>query len=176
MMTVALAPLSLLFFSQVSVVGLLANLLAIPWVTLWVTPLALLGLVWPGFWAWAAGAIDILAKALTWAASWPWAVWQVPPAPAGVAALGLLGAVLLVQRWPWALRVSGIPLLLPVLSWQPARPVPGEFELLAADVGQGSAVLLRTAQHSLLFDAGPRYSRDSDAGHRVLLPLLQTQG
>jgi competence protein ComEC len=49
----------------------------------------------------------------------------------------------------------------------------GEFELLAADIGQGNAVLLRTAHHALLYDAGPRYSLESDAGHRVLLPLLQ---
>jgi competence protein ComEC len=48
--TLALAPLTLLFLGQVSVVGLLANMLAIPWVTLVVTPLALLGVAWPGAW------------------------------------------------------------------------------------------------------------------------------
>src|SRR5690606_31195857 len=52
-------------------------------------------------------------------------------------------------------------------------PPPGEFELLAVDVGQGNAVLVRTAGHTLLYDAGPRYSQDSDAGHRVLVPLLR---
>jgi competence protein ComEC len=52
-------------------------------------------------------------------------------------------------------------------------PIPGEFALIAADVGQGNAVLVRTAQHALLYDAGPRYSLESDAGHRVLVPLLQ---
>jgi competence protein ComEC len=46
--------------------------------------------------------------------------------------------------------------------------------LLFADVGQGNAVLVRTAQHSLLFDTGPRFGVDSDAGQRVLLPVLQT--
>jgi competence protein ComEC len=40
-------------------------------------------------------------------------------------------------------------------------------------VGQGNAVLVRTAHHALLYDAGPRYSLESDAGHRVLVPLLQ---
>jgi competence protein ComEC len=44
---------------------------------------------------------------------------------------------------------------------------------LAADIGQGNAVLVRTATHSLLFDTGPRYGSDSDAGERVWLPLLQ---
>jgi competence protein ComEC len=59
------------------------------------------------------------------------------------------------------------------LLWQPARPAPGQFELLAADIGQGNAVLVQTATYALLYDAGPRYSRESDAGHRVLVPLLR---
>lgn len=45
--TVALAPLTLLLFGQVSLVGLLANTFAIPWVTLVVTPLAMLGVGLP---------------------------------------------------------------------------------------------------------------------------------
>ena len=75
---------------------------------------------------------------------------------------------------PPALRVLGLPLLLPVLLWQSPRPIDGEFEMLAADIGQGNAVLVRTAHHALLFDAGPRFSLESDAGHRVLVPLLQS--
>ena len=49
----------------------------------------------------------------------------------------------------------------------------GQFELLAADIGQGNAVLVRTAAHALVYDSGPRYSPESDAGHRVLVPLLR---
>lgn len=48
--------------------------------------------------------------------------------------------------------------------------------MLAADVGQGTAVLLRTRQHSVLYDTGPSYGPDNDAGQRVLLPLLQALG
>jgi competence protein ComEC len=67
-------------------------------------------------------------------------------------------------------------LLLPLLWPAPARPRAGEFELLAADVGQGTAVLLRTAEHDLLYDAGPQYAPGVDAGQRVLLPLLRALG
>jgi competence protein ComEC len=70
----------------------------------------------------------------------------------------------------------GLPLLWPVVFWAYPRPAPGTFELLAADVGQGNAVLVRTATHSLLYDAGPRYAAESDAGHRVLVPLLAQMG
>lgn len=96
--------------------------------------------------------------------------------PAWAAAFGVAGGVLLAMRLPWSLRALGVPLLLPVLLWQAPRPANGDFELLAADIGQGNAVLVRTATHSLLYDAGPRYSLDSDAGHRVLVPLLRAHG
>jgi len=171
--TLALAPLTLLLFGQVSVVGLVANALAIPWVTLVLTPLAMLGVAVPALWEVAAGAAGWLLVWLQWLAAFPWAALlvAVPPLWAGVAAT--LGAVVLVAPLPWSMRVLGVPLLLPVLLWRAPLPAVGEFELLAADVGQGNAVLVRTASHALLYDAGPRYSLESDAGHRVLLPLLQ---
>jgi competence protein ComEC len=36
--------------------------------------------------------------------------------------------------------------------------------------------MIRTRGHVLLFDAGPQYSRESDAGQRVLVPLLRARG
>ena len=174
--TVALTPLSLLLFQQVSLVGFVANLVAIPWVTLVVTPLAMLGVLVPPLWDAAAFAVRALGVGLGWLAGWPLATWAVAAAPlwAGVAGVG--GGLLLAMRLPPALRLMGLPLLLPVLLWQPPRPAMGEFDLLAADVGQGNAVLLRTAHHGLLYDTGPRYSLESDAGHRVLVPLLRALG
>lgn len=175
-LTLALAPLSLLLFGQVSLVGLLANLLAVPWVTLVVTPLALAGVLLPVAWDLAAGAVQALVLVLQALAAWPFAtVYRaIPPLPLALA--GLAGASLLVLRLPWVARLSGLALLWPVLAWTPARPAVGEFELLAMDVGQGSAVLLRTASHSLLYDTGPRYSPQSDAGDLVVVPLLRALG
>jgi competence protein ComEC len=174
--TLALTPLGLLLFGQVSLVGLLANLLAIPWVTLVVTPLAFAGVVWAPLWQAAAWGVQGLAWVLQWLAAWPWAQVSVPAAPLWAGLAGVAGGVLLALRLPWPVRLLGLPLVLPVLLWQDARPVPGRFELLAADVGQGNAVLVRTATHTLLYDAGPRYSRVSDAGARVLVPLLRALG
>jgi len=56
------------------------------------------------------------------------------------------------------------------------RPPPAEFEVLALDVGQGSAVLVRTAGHSLLFDTGPRYGPGADAGQSIEVPVLRAMG
>lgn len=90
--------------------------------------------------------------------------------------LALVGALGLVVRMPLSWKLLCFPLLWPVLFWSPLRPAAGAFELLAADVGQGNAVLVRTATHSLLYDAGPSYSAESDAGQRVLVPLLAQLG
>jgi competence protein ComEC len=174
--TLGLAPLSLLFFQQISPVGLLANLLAIPLISFLITPLALAGSLLPALWDLAALLLRALMAWLRWLDGWAWAVWQLPVAPAWAQVAGLLGGALLVLPLPARLRLCGLGLLLPLLWPAPPRPVDGEFELLAADIGQGTAVLLRSRGHALLFDAGPQYGPEIDAGQRVLLPLLRALG
>ncbi|NML17506.1 DNA internalization-related competence protein ComEC/Rec2 [Azohydromonas caseinilytica] len=174
--TVGLAPLTLLLFQQVSVVGLAANLLAIPLVTLVITPLALLGVLWAPLWSVAAALLSALVAVLSALAAVPGAVWSAAAAPAWVQAAGLLAGLLLVVPLPWRLRLLGLPLLLPLVLPPPQRPPPGQFEVLAADVGQGSAVLIRTHDSLLLYDSGPQYGPGRDAGQRVLTPLLQALG
>lgn len=176
LMTVALAPLSLLLFGQVSLVGLIANLIAIPWVTLLVTPLALLGVLLPPLWHVAAWLVDALLPLLQWLSAWPAAVLHRPMVPLPLALAAVFGGALLALRWPAVLRAAGALLVLPALLWSPPRPPAGAFELIALDVGQGSAVLLRTARHSLLYDTGPRWNPEADAGSRIVLPLLRALG
>ncbi|MFT3820538.1 MAG: DNA internalization-related competence protein ComEC/Rec2 [Rubrivivax sp.] len=174
--TVGLAPLTLVFFQQLSLVGFVANLVAIPLVTLLITPLALAGVLVPGLWALDAALVELMLQGLGWLAAWPWAQWTVAAAPAWAGWLGLAGGALLVLPLPWRLRLLGLPLLLPLLAPAIERPPPGRYELLAVDVGQGTAVLVRTHGHLLVYDAGPLYGQASDAGQRVLLPLLQALG
>ncbi|HWH74647.1 MAG TPA: DNA internalization-related competence protein ComEC/Rec2 [Methylibium sp.] len=174
--TLGLAPLTLVFFQQISLVGFAANLLAIPVVTLGVTPLALLGVLWSPLWSLGAVAVQALNALLAVLAAPPWAVWQLPAASPWAVPAALLGAALALAPLPGRVRLLALPLLLPLLA--PALPCPAEgtYELTAVDVGQGTAVLLRTAGHTLLYDAGPQYSRETDAGERVLLPLLRALG
>ena len=174
--TLALTPLGLLMFGQVSVVGFAANMLAIPWVTLVVTPLAFLGVLWNPLWQGAGIAVQWMVLWLEWWAAVPGAAWWLPIAPLWAGAAAVAGGTLLALRLPLPVRLLGLPLLLPVFFWQPARPAIGQFELLAPDVGQGTAVLVRTASRTLLYDAGPRTSASNDAGSRVLVPLLRALG
>ena len=174
--TLGLTPLTLVFFQQVSIVGFLANLVAIPLVTLVVTPLALLGVAVAPLWAVGAWLVQLLVGFLGALAAIPGAVWTVPAAPLWAQLAGLAAAALIVMPLPWRARLLAVPLALGLL-W-PARSLPeeGRFDLVAADIGQGTAVLVRTHAHVLLFDAGPQYSRDSDAGQRVLVPWLRSRG
>jgi competence protein ComEC len=153
--TVGLAPLTMVFFQQVSLVGFVANLLAIPLVTLLVTPLALIGILLPGLW-WLAGAIvQGLMQLLGLLAGSPLAVWTAAAAPVWAAAAGLVGAALLVMPLPWRLRWLGLPMLLPLMAPAVPQPPAGAFEMVAVDVGQGTSVLVRTRSHLLVYDAGP---------------------
>ena len=172
-LTLALTPLTLWLFQQVSLVGLAVNLLAIPWVTLVVTPLAFAGMLWSPFWQVCGWALQAMMAVLEPLSSLPWAVWHSAAPPWWVAMLGLSGGALVISQQRWCWRVVGAIGVLPVLCWQAPRPALGVAQLMFADIGQGNAVWVRTAHHSLMFDTGPRFGVDNDAGQRVLLPLLQ---
>lgn len=176
LISLALAPLGLLLFGQVSIVGLLANLIAIPWVTLVVTPLALLAALVPMAAAGAALAMLPLMRLLQWLAELPWAVWVLPQPAWWASVLAIAAGLLLIAPLPVRLRLVATLFALPALFWPQAWPNVGEFELQAVDIGQGNAVIISTARHRLLYDAGPQYSRQSDAGERVIAPLLAAQG
>ena len=179
--SLALAPLTLVFFQQVSLVAPVANALAIPVVTLGVLPLAVGGFVLPApldalAWRIAGGLQDAVLVPLRVMASWPLAQWQAaaPAAPALV--LALPAVLALVLPWPWRLRLAGAAVLGLLLLAPAARPRPGHLEAWMADVGQGSAIVLRTHRHTLVFDTGPPLGRVGEAGSRVLLPLLRQLG
>ena len=174
--TLGLTPLTLVIFQQVSLVGFFANLVAIPLVTLVITPLALLGIALAPLWSIAAWLVQQLNALLAVLAAVPGAVWSAPVAPAWACIAGIAAAALVVLPLPWRARLAAVSLALALLLPPVQRPADGAFDVVAADVGQGTAVLVRTRTHALLFDSGPVYSRESDAGQRVLVPLLRGRG
>lgn len=174
--TIGLTPLSLVFFQQVSLVGFAANVVAIPLVTLVITPLALAGAVVPLCWTVGAWVVQGLTAFLGLLGAAPSALWIAPVAPLWAQLAGLLAAVLVISPLPWQARALALPLVVALLVPPRDAPAEGSFELVAADVGQGMAVLVRTRTRLLMYDAGPQYARDSDAGQRVLVPLLRALG
>ncbi len=174
--TLATLPALLLVFQQFPLVSPLANALAIPLISFVITPLALLAalLPWQPILALAHGLLDILMRFLIWCAAWP--VWQAPaPPPWAVAVAGVGVAVCLLPRGAPG-RLLGACLLLPALFW-PSEPIPeGEARIDVLDVGQGQAVVVRTRRHLLVYDPGPQYGPDADAGQRVVVPYLRWLG
>jgi competence protein ComEC len=172
--TLGLAPAALLLFGQVSVAGPLANAVAIPLVSGVVTPLALLAALLPlEFLLHAAGwLVEGLLQFLEWCAALPGALWRQHVPALWTVLLGLGGVAWMVapRGVPW--RGCGLALMAPAFALPPPQPASGEAWITTLDVGQGLAVVVRTAGRTLLYDAGPAYGADADSGSRVVVPAL----
>ncbi len=182
--TLGLLPLGVALFGQASLVGPLVNPMAIPWWSLVVVPLSLLGTAlealhagWGGpLWRAAAMCFEPSWQLFTWLADGPLALWWLPEAASFAMPLALLSAF-------WLLLPRGVPgrslallLWLPLLWPDRHLPRSGEAEVIVLDVGQGLSVLVRTRTHALLYDMGPAQPDGFDAGERAITPALHALG
>ena len=176
--TLGMLPALLALFQQFSLVSPLANALAIPLISLVITPLVL---------AAAMASLDpllSLAHLITswlmvfvdWLAGLPLAMWQQAAPPAWAVLLALAGGVWLLLQRGFPARWLGVLAFLPLLTVLPPRPAAGTAEVTVLDVGQGLAIHVQTAAHDLLFDAGPAFSADADSGNRIIAPYLRALG
>lgn len=182
--TVGLLPASVVLFGQASLAGPLANLVAVPWWSLVVVPLSLLGLLLEtlcagaGLWFWHAAAwcFDLTWPAFERLAGSDLALWWLPEPRWFALPLALIGAFWLLL--PRGVPGKGLALLLWLPLLWPDRDLPkaGEAELLVIDVGQGLSVLVRTRAHALLYDMGPAVHDGFDAGERAVVPALHALG
>jgi competence protein ComEC len=182
----ALLPLTAWCFGEISLLGPVVNLVAIPLFSLLLVPLtvlasvalsfdSLVGIATP-----AVGLLGQLASAtvagLHAAAGFRGAALPVPLPPwpafalaaAGVAAAAS-GAALPGRRLAWLVL---LPMFVPALS----LPRSGEARAVVLDVGQGLAVVVETRTHRLLFDAGPSFRSGFDSGADIVLPALAASG
>lgn len=176
-------PLMLAMFQQISLVAPLANMLAVPVFDLMAVPLTLLGALLLGFapevagflFTLAAWLLQLLWLALTWLADLSFSQWS-QPAPAWWALVcGAIGVLLLLAPRGWPARWVGAVWLLPLFLVRPPIPAAGEVWFTLLDVGQGLSAVVRTREHTLLFDAGPRFG-DFDTGKAVVEPYLRAVG
>jgi competence protein ComEC len=176
--TVGLAPAALFLFAQVSVVGPLANAVAIPVVSAIVTPLALAAVLVPvDLPLLAAETIaQWLMLFLKWCAALPAAVWQQHAPPLWAMLVALAGTLWLLLPAGFPSRWAGLALMLPVFVLPPPSPAQGEAWITTLDVGQGLAAAVRTTNRTLLYDAGPMLGPEIDSGERIILPYLRATG
>jgi competence protein ComEC len=67
-------------------------------------------------------------------------------------------------------------MLLPLVIVEPLRPEWGEARVTLLDVGQGLSAVIETREHTLVYDAGPRFSETFDTGQAVVVPFLRHSG
>lgn len=179
----ALAPLTFAVFDGLSIAGLWVNLIAIPLVSFVLVPLVLAGtlatLAMPALsqlpFSAAAALYDWAWPGLTWAADGDLALWRATPSTWWIA-FAALSAVVLLRRWPWVLRLSAVCVALPLL-FVPARgPEPGAAHVSILDAGRGTAALVLTHSHVLLFDTGDSWNTHGARLRKLVLPKLDALG
>ena len=180
----ALLPVSLLVFQSATPISPVANLIAIPWVSVTVVPLTLLAVLvgwisetlYYGLLQLAALTLAWLWGFLDWLARWPWAQIALPTPPLWTLVFAIPGIMLLLAPPAIPARWVGLVLCFPLVFFPLPRPEPGALWFTLLDVGQGLAVVVRTADHVLIYDTGPRLGAGFDAARVALIPFLRQQG
>ncbi|GKS69423.1 competence protein ComEC [Nitrosomonas sp. PY1] len=184
--TLGLMPLLLGLFQQFSLVSPLANLIAIPFMSLVVIPLTLLStlpLLDQILLPLAHAVLSFGMTLIQWLSDIPDVMWQqyMPPlwaifvAMIGIIWMLLPGSIGLYWFNGFPARWLGLIALLPLFTTPPSKPRNGELWLTVLDVGQGLSVVVRTANHNLLFDTGPNFG-EADSGSRIIVPYLRGEG
>ncbi|MEO7743684.1 MAG: DNA internalization-related competence protein ComEC/Rec2 [Usitatibacter sp.] len=176
--TVAMAPMLVALFQELSLVSPLANAFAIPIVSFVVVPLILLGafLPLPALLDVAHELMLLTMRALEALAELPDAMLENHAPGAWTVAAALLGCAWLLAPRGVPLRSCGALWVAPMFLVVPPRPPAGEAWVDVLDVGNGLAVVVRTAGHALAYDTGPGWSGDADSGSRIVVPFLRGEG
>jgi len=183
---VGLAPLLVVFFQKISLISPIANIVAVPWVSMVTVPLTLLGslLVVPLpflgdlLLALAHYSLMIIWPLLAWLADLQLSTLQVAVPSLWVLVLALVGAVCILAPSGLPSKWMGLILFVPLFSstGNTNAPVEGTVVFTLLDVGQGLSTVVQTSKHVLVYDTGPKYSTDFNTGKVVVLPYLRDIG
>ncbi|HXV67477.1 MAG TPA: DNA internalization-related competence protein ComEC/Rec2 [Nitrospira sp.] len=187
--TLASLPLVALYFNQVPWMGMLTNLLAVPFTGAVLVPLGL----WASAWTVLTGAPELvmgalldhlltwMIQALRWCAEIPGAEWRIPAPSIPAVVLFYVGLCAVCARLaPTRWRIMGGTLVFGLVGWWallPGMSPDGDrWRVTFLDVGQGdSAVVELPDGQTVLIDGGARYER-FDMGRGVVAPFLWNRG
>ncbi len=181
---VGLSPLLLLLFQKVALLSPLANFVAVPWVSAITVPLTLSGTiampVMPSIGAFFLGLAD-LSLAIIWPflayiASIDTLLWNQHQPPLWSIVFAVIGILWLLIPKGVPARWLGIIWLMPIFLVKPVSPVSGEVWFTVLDVGQGLSAVVRTTNHTLVYDFGPRFNQRFDTGKAVVVPFMKNLG
>ena len=186
--SVATVPIVAMQFHQIAWVGLISNLIIVPFVGFWLVPIGLLGclgtlvtgsptLPYPML---IQSSIDGLLWMVHVFASVPGSRWMVmsPPAWQVVLYYGCVTAVVWSAN-RWFRQSAGVlaAALLLLWVWSPRDlPETGSVRLTFLDVGQGDAAVLETSEGAVMLVDGGGVSDVIDQGRAVIAPFLWNRG
>jgi competence protein ComEC len=181
-----LVPLSVLV-SSVSLVAPVANGIAIPLITFLVVPLLLVSAATRNLLGdtsdfllsgagWLMEILKIFLEGLL-AVGGAWSSPVVAFSPTLALLIALSCCVLLLPKglFPRVLGWCGLLLGvgLGIVIDPPNQP---DLKLNILDVGQGSAFVVQVGEKTLVYDTGPKYTDDFNAGSGIVAPYLYAQG
>jgi len=181
---IGMLPMTLLFFQRVSISAPIANLFAVPLVSFVTVPATLLGTmtleIFPRLSVFllyiATESLNILWILLEWLDAQSWSIIETHAPVTWTLILAGIGAIWLLMPRGFPLRWMAMTLFFPAFLVVPEKLPVGVLRLGLIDVGQGLSVFIQTRNHSLVFDTGPRYSENFDAGKNIVIPFLKSQG
>ena len=183
--SIGLLPLVLYFFQQASLLSPFANVLAVPFVSIAIVPLLLVALILALFQAdlglmalnLVAYLIDVLWYFLEVISKISFSSMGLPSVSLVACVIAMIGVVLLLLPKGLFYKPVACLLFLPLLfPNQPNELSLVEFKLVLLDVGQGLSAVIQTAENTLVFDTGAKYSAKSDIALLVILPYLKGEG
>lgn len=180
-LSLGLWPLTIYYFQNLNVSGLISNAYAIPWVAIGILPLclsaAVLAFITPGIatWLWQMACLQLhwLKHSLAIIGQLPHSQWPFYFGSVWLLWLASIGVVLLLAPKAVPGRWLGLCYCGAALYWPPPQPEAHALWLSLLDVGQGLSILVRTEHHALVFDSGNRFSAEADMGQRVVVPSLK---
>lgn len=184
MLFIVMAPMTLYLYGALPWLTLLANAIAVPVITFVSMPLAFLAMLampmesWSQvLFAWSGKSLGVywwliehLLEVITLPKRWQWGGISL-----FATVLATVGTLLLLLPRGFPGKRFAAVLCLPLLF--PAAPVlqAGEMTLTVLDAGQGLATVIRTARHTLVYDAGARFTSRFDSGRDIVAAHLHQQ-
>ncbi|HWS40152.1 MAG TPA: DNA internalization-related competence protein ComEC/Rec2 [Arenimonas sp.] len=177
--SLGLLPLCIGFFSQTTLIGPLVNMIAIPWISLVVVPLALFGVLlsWvPAvaafFWLCAYQCMQWFWVLLEYLQHFKWVSFNIAEPSLLSVALAVIGVCLFLLPKNFPAKYLGLLLILPLLFKSHDEIPYQSIRIAVVDVGQGLSVLVRTKNHQLLYDTGAGNGNGFSRGTSTLIPAL----
>lgn len=184
LIALGISPLLLLFFMQTSLIAPIANLIAVPFISFVIVPLVLLAsaIIWivepigVVLFQFADNLLSFFWPMLTYLGALPLASWSGPQLSFFHWLSIIIATLILLMPKSTPAKWVGLLGLAPLFMTSPARPQANTFWFYLLDVGQGLSAVIETQHHTLVFDAGPKFSDRFDSGKTIVMPFLKHQG